>query len=379
MQAPARCSLVAISPVARASPVPRLSMPPPCCCSVAAEEEESAMADRRQDLFTLFRNAANLARPEAYRFVGGLLGAALSGGGGGSASWQVRACVEGGQAGAGRPAVVHPAAPCVRRPRDCTLAICHASSEGHLSISKPSSLAPSLFRCGQDVEVSVTLLYQLGEGAPEGDMRPGSGVLAQLAAGVMQVLQQGLRSCPAPLGSAGWSAVEDESPAACVCQPPGALAPALSKLTCCCQTPPPRPSPFCQAESPASKHRLVALALLETYVRYSRVLAAGGGAALPAVDARFLDEHGMGHSSEAVSKRAAYLFCRLAKQLRANLRPLLPDILQARAGRWDPVAAWTTVGSMRSAGPRLCSASSPTWQPSRPPPPKRHPPPRAPA
>ncbi|PSC72015.1 exportin-T isoform X1 [Micractinium conductrix] len=188
---------------------------------VAAEEEESAMADRRQDLFTLFRNAANLARPEAYRFVGGLLGAALSGGGGGSASWQ-------------------------------------------------------------DVEVSVTLLYQLGEGAPEGDMRPGSGVLAQLAAGVMQ------------------------------------------------------------AESPASKHRLVALALLETYVRYSRVLAAGGGAALPAVVARFLDEHGMGHSSEAVSKRAAYLFCRLAKQLRANLRPLLPDILQRLQPHLAAIAATPT-------------------------------------
>lgn len=82
---------------------------------------------------------------------------------------------------------------------------------------------------------------------------------------------------------------------------------------------------------PAAKHRLVALALLETYVRYSRVLAAAGGAALAAVVPRFLDEHGMGHPSEAVSKRAAYLFCRLAKGLRAQLRPLVLDILQVSA------------------------------------------------
>ncbi|KAL4444906.1 hypothetical protein ABPG77_003956 [Micractinium sp. CCAP 211/92] len=202
---------------------------------VAAEEEESAMADRRQDLFTLFRNAANLARPESYRFVGGLLSAALSrgqaGGGGGSA-----AAAAGGGGGA----------------------------------------------AWQDVEVAVSLLYQLGETAPEADMKPGSGVLAQLAAGVMQ------------------------------------------------------------AEVPAVKHRLVALALLETYVRYSRVLAAVGGAALAAVVPRFLDEHGMGHPSEAVAKRAAYLFCRLAKQLRAQLRPLVLDILQRLEPHLAAIAATPT-------------------------------------
>lgn len=165
------------------------------------------MADRRQELFTLFRNAASLVRPEAYAFVGNRLQAALGGSGGGAVPWQ-------------------------------------------------------------DVEVTVSLLYQLGEGAPEADVKPGSGVLAQLAAGIMAT------------------------------------------------------------EVPAAKHRLVALALLETYVRYSRVLAAGGGAALAAVVARFLDQRGMGHPCEAVSKRAAYLFCRLAKQLRGQLRPLVPDILQ---------------------------------------------------
>lgn len=99
---------------------------------------------------------------------------------------------------------------------------------------------------------------------------------------------------------------------------------------------------------PAAKHRLVALALLETYVRYSRVLAAVGGAALAAVVPRFLDEHGMGHPSEAVAKRAAYLFCRLAKQLRAQLRPLVLDILQVGAAAAPrpaclPVPPWLSL------------------------------------
>ena len=40
----------------------------------------------------------------------------------------------------------------------------------------------------------MSLLYQLGEGAPEADVKPGSGVLAQLAAGIMQV---SLASLPA--------------------------------------------------------------------------------------------------------------------------------------------------------------------------------------
>jgi exportin-T len=90
------------------------------------------MADRRQDLFTLFRNAASLARPETYTFVGSRLSAALSGAAG---------------AGAGAP--------------------------------------------WQDVELAVSLLYQLGEGAPDADVKPGSGVLAQLAAAIMQVSEPG--------------------------------------------------------------------------------------------------------------------------------------------------------------------------------------------
>ena len=35
----------------------------------------------------------------------------------------------------------------------------------------------------QDVELAVTLLYQLGEGAAEETLKPGSGALGQLATG----------------------------------------------------------------------------------------------------------------------------------------------------------------------------------------------------
>lgn len=39
----------------------------------------------------------------------------------------------------------------------------------------------------QEVEVSVAMLYELGEGAPEEAMKPGSGALAQLVVALMQV------------------------------------------------------------------------------------------------------------------------------------------------------------------------------------------------
>lgn len=218
------------------------------------------MAERRQDLFTLFRNTASLARPAAYSFVGGRLSAAVGGG----AAWQ-------------------------------------------------------------DVEVAVSLLYQLGEGAPEGDTKPGTGVLAQLAAGIMATeVRAGWR--------VGWAvcclSLQRSGCFKCGCRFIGGLV-ALQTLAFQAHAPRPchAPRPW---QVPAAKHRLVALALLETYVRYSRVAAAGGNNALPAVVARFLDSRGMGHPCEAVAKRAAYLFCRLAKQLRSNLRPLVPDILQVR-------------------------------------------------
>ena len=169
------------------------------------------MAEQRQDLFTLFKNAAKLAPAEAYSFVGRQLAAALSPAGGG-----------GPDAGGGA--------------------------------------------AWQDVEIALSLLYQLGEGAPEEALRPGSGMLAQLAGGLFG------------------------------------------------------------ADVPAASHRLVALALLECYVRYAKVAAQQAQHVAKVVGA-FLGERGMGHPSEAVARRAAYLLCRLVKPLRGSLRPLTREIL----------------------------------------------------
>lgn len=205
----------------------------------------------------------------------------------------------------------------------------------------------------QDVEVAVSLLYQLGETAPEADMKPGSGVLAQLAAGVMQVGRVAVAVVVEVVVCALWEtswrgcAAVTAAASACSGGAPPHLSPHLSPqeqgrhqlpvkrmllLPCRCLACRPL-----QADVVSAKHRLVALALLETYVRYSRVLAAGGGATLAAVVPRFLGDRGMGHPCEAVSRRAAYLFCRLAKQLRSTLRPLLPDILQVWRGGGEAV------------------------------------------
>ena len=55
--------------------------------------------------------------------------------------------------------------------------------------------------------------------------------------------------------------------------------------------------------------------------------------------ARFLGASGMGHPSEDVARRAAYLFSRLSKQLRGPLRPLVPEILKVSQGS-QRVPAW---------------------------------------
>jgi exportin-T len=104
------------------------------------------VSERRQELFVLFRAAARVAPAEAHAAVGARLQAALG---------------------------------------------------------SPGASA-------QEVEVAVTLLYQLGEGAPDEALRPGTGALGQMAAGLMA------------------------------------------------------------ADVPAGGHPLVALALLETFIRYLR-------------------------------------------------------------------------------------------------------------
>ena len=46
--------------------------------AVAAEEETAAVMDKRQDLFTLFKNTAKLVPEQVYTFVGQKLQSALS-------------------------------------------------------------------------------------------------------------------------------------------------------------------------------------------------------------------------------------------------------------------------------------------------------------
>lgn len=203
---------------------------------VAAAEEETAVADRRQDLFTLFRNTAKLSPDQAYSYVGGRLSAALSSSGGNGG---------GGGSGVGS---------------------------------------------WQEVELAVSLLYQLGEGAPDEAMKAGSGALAGLAVGVMQ------------------------------------------------------------AEPPCTNHRLVALALMETYVRYWKVLQQAQQY-IPKVISAILGDQGIAHPSESVGRKACYLFCRLAKYLRAQLRPLLPEILQSLQPHLARIAASPSPESPGSKSP----------------------------
>ncbi|KAG1677608.1 hypothetical protein FOA52_010389 [Chlamydomonas sp. UWO 241] len=120
----------------------------------------------------------------------------------------------------------------------------------------------------QQVEVAVVMLYELGEGAPEEALKPDSGALGQLAVALMQ------------------------------------------------------------ATLPHARHRLVATAVLETFVRYSRVLQAHQHV-IPSAVTAFLDGRGMGHAAEDVAARACYLFCRLVKSLRAQLRQHASTVLQS--------------------------------------------------
>ena len=181
---------------------------------VASEEEEAAVADRRQELFSLFKNTAKLAPNTAYTAVGKRLEMALS-----------------------------------------------------QSCSK-----------WQDVELPLSLLFLLGEGASEGVLKAGNGPLAVLAAGVVQT------------------------------------------------------------EIPHVQHRLVALALLETCARYTKVWQQHSEI-LPRIVGLFLGPTGLGHPSESVPPRAAYLFCRLCKVLRQQMGPLTRDILQSLQPHLASIAA----------------------------------------
>ncbi|KAL0051899.1 hypothetical protein WJX82_004175 [Trebouxia sp. C0006] len=181
--------------------------------AVAAEEETATVLEKRQDLFTLFKNTAKLVSEPTYVLVGKQLQGVVS-----------------------------------RRKSEW-----------------------------QDVELAITLLYQLGEGAAEETLKPGSGTLGQLATGLFG------------------------------------------------------------AEVPAWHHRLVVSALLETYVRFSKVMQQNQEY-IPNVLAVFLGDSGMGHPDEAVSTRACYLFSRLVKALRQNIRQFVREVLHSIQGHLVRIA-----------------------------------------
>lgn len=226
---------------------------------------QAAVSERRQELFVLFRAAARVAPAEAHAAVGARLQAALG---------------------------------------------------------SPGASA-------QEVEVAVTLLYQLGEGAPDEALRPGSGALGQMAAGLMAadvpagghplvalaLLETFIRylrcasACPNLSSLTPYALLAPLLPAA---QHSAAQHAACPDRQLC------RGARFCAPEPRRPSH--------DARARGRRVLQQQP-ACLPRVLALFLGDRGMGHPDEGVATRACYLFARLVKALRPELRPLLPDVL----------------------------------------------------
>jgi exportin-T len=206
----------------------------------AAREEQFDVEEQRKELLTLFKNTAKLAFPEALQFAAAKLQGVLASAGSSTAA---AAAASGLANGLGS-----------------------AAGGSKSGAAGSSSSGRGKF---QETELAVTLVYELGEGAPEEALKPGSGGLAQL---VMLLLDQA-------------------------------------------------------AALPAGQHRLVALAVLETCVRYCKLLQHNQGS-IPGVLGLFLGARGLGHPSPTVATRAAYLLSRLVKTLRGNLRQYAGDILQ---------------------------------------------------
>uniref|UniRef100_A0A061S0Z3 Exportin-T n=2 Tax=Tetraselmis sp. GSL018 TaxID=582737 RepID=A0A061S0Z3_9CHLO len=209
--------------------------------AAVVDEMEEAVTEKRREVFTLFKNVAKLSLAETASFVGARLERAI------------------------------------------------ANSQASF----------------QEVEVAVTLLYQLGEGAQEEHAKPGCGVLGQMAAGIMQA------------------------------------GPSL----------------------PHARNRLVAVAVLEVFVRYCRVLQTQPSLA-PSVLAAVLDDRGMGHRTRAVSTRACYLFQRLVRQLRSSLAPAAEQILAGLEPHLARIAATPVAqggpGAPAQAGAKGTQGKGPT-------------------
>ncbi|CAD7697822.1 unnamed protein product [Ostreobium quekettii] len=150
----------------------------------------------------------------------------------------------------------------------------------------------------QDVELVLTLLHELGEAASD------------------EVAKQGC----------------------------GALGPLVLKVV--------------RSTVPHASHSLVALAVLEILVRYSRVMQQHQDV-LPSAVANFIDGRGMRNSSE-VSVRACYLFMRFIKALRSNLRPLTASLLTSLEPFLKHVAQTPQFDGMLVGGTRQQGAAPPS-------------------
>lgn len=237
----------------------------------AAREEQFEIEEQRKELLSLFRNTAKLAFPEALQFSAGKLQAVLAGSSGSLAG----ANAAGGAGGGGPSGAANGFA--------STIAAAAGAGGGG-----GGSESSSRF---QDIELAVTLVYELGEGAPEESLKPGSGGLAQL---VMLLIDRA-------------------------------------------------------AALPAGQHRLVALIVLETCVRYCKLLQQQQGS-IPVVLGLFLGPKGLGHPSPTVATRAAYLLSRVVKILRSNLRGYVGDIMAQLRPYLEIVATRPPPSSLAAVG-----------------------------
>ncbi|XP_047342580.1 exportin-T-like [Impatiens glandulifera] len=77
-------------------------------------------------------------------------------------------------------------------------------------------------------------------------------------------------------------------------------------------------------------NRIVALVYLEMIYRYMKLpIIKDHNEYIPIILSAFLDERGVHHSNVHVSRRAAYLFTRVVKQLKAKFVPFIDTILQS--------------------------------------------------
>ena len=116
-----------------------------------------ATIERRLDLFVLVRNASRIAADDAYGFASMQLQLLLSRL---EPPWQVTACL---------PAACESIVGVALHTADI---LAHRAQLGNGET------------CMQDVELVVATVYELGEGAPEAALKPGSGALAAAVLGV---------------------------------------------------------------------------------------------------------------------------------------------------------------------------------------------------